>query len=201
MPEPGKTSPSGRSDLLRMRSDSPDDQVTLARKVLDPAYIRSVLQKQSEKNWFNLQLQQSLRITQSKQPLVPRLQLHPGQPIPAVRQGEASDVLKALTKIPAVASSIEKVKGNVTSVLKRDWKRLSTGGKAALITQTFVMGAGSLSAVLASKQDRKELYELLRDREIPLPVPGVPGLKLQLKTGKEHRGVVTFDIAEFLRSR
>ena len=63
------------------------------------------------------------------------------------------------------------------------------------------MGGGSLAGVIASESGRKELYGLLKDREIPMPVPGVPGLKLQLKTGNEHKAMILFDVAEFIRSR
>ena len=56
-----------------------------------------------------------------------------------------------------------------------------------MITHVVVMGAGTLVGVLASKPGRKELYGLLRDREIPIPIPGVSGLTLQLKKGREHR--------------
>ena len=58
-----------------------------------------------------------------------------------------------------------------------------------------------MAGILASQPGRKGLYELLKDNETPIPIPGVPGLELQLKTGNEHRAVIMFDIAKFLRSR
>jgi hypothetical protein len=33
-----------------------------------------------------------------------------------------------------------------------------------------------------------------------MPIPGIPGLKLQLKTGNEHKAIIMFDVVEFLRS-
>lgn len=194
------TSPPRQNNLLRMRSNSPDDKVALAQRLLDPAYIRSILQKQSEKIRFNLQLQQALRASQPKQPLVPSLQLHPRHPTPTVRIGEASDLFDALIRVPAIMKGIENIKSRVTNEPKRDWKHLSTGSKAVVITQTVLMGGGLVAGILSSKSGRKELYELLRDREIPMPIPGVSGFKLQLKTGNEHKAMLMFDVAEFWRS-
>ncbi len=180
-------------DLTTWLSDKRDQVIAIG--LLDS------LNNQSEKNQFNPKLQQAPRVAQPKQPLVPRPQLHPRHPTPTARQGEASDVLDALMKIPAISRGIENVKRSVAEKVKRDWKHLSTGGKVALISQTVVMGGGFVASALGSKAGRKELYELLRNKEITMPVPGVSGLKLQLKAGNEHKALIMFDIAEFLRSR
>lgn len=199
MSNPDKSPAQGKS-LLRMRHGPTDDKSALAKRLLDPAYIRSVLQKQPQKNAFNLKLQRALKVQQPKKPLVPRPQLHPRHPVPAARKGEASDVLDALMGIPAIKQGINTVQNKAAGKLKRDWKHLQNSGKAALITHTVLIAGGSLAGALASNSGRTELYNLLKDREIPMPVPGVPGLQIQLKTGKEHKAMLMFDIAEFLRS-
>ena len=218
MPDPQDASPPNSSNLMRMRFGSPDDQAALARRLVDAAYIRSVLRNQSEKNKLDQHVQSSLKggknqskprpqvpppalkTTPSKQaPLVPRPQLHPRHPEPEVRPGEAGDVLDALMGVPTVARAVESVKNSAINKLKSEWNQRSGGGKATLITQTVVIGGGAIAGTLSSKPGRKKVYDLLRDREISLPVPGVAGLQLQLKTGNEHKAMLMFDLAEFLR--
>jgi hypothetical protein len=122
-------------------------------------------------------------------------------PEPPLRPGEASDMLDALMGVPAVAGAVQSLKSIAADTLKRDWRHLSTGGKAAVITQTAVISGSAVAGALASESRRREAYKLLRDREIPIPLPRVPGFTLQLKTGKEDKVVLMFDVAKFLRAR
>lgn len=179
--------------------DPKTDKAALARKLVDPKYIRQVLRNSEEKNRFNLRMQQLLQTTCTKPPLVPRKNLGTHQPVPPIRTGSASDVLDALMGIPVVANAVAKVKNTASNKLERDWRRLSTGSKAAVIIHTFVIGATAATAAMGTNSSRKELYDLIRDREIPIPIPGVDGLELQLKTGAEHRAVIMFDVAKLWR--
>ena len=198
---PRDSTPPKPSNLLRMRFDSSDDKAELAQRLLDPVYIRGVLRDSMQKQQLDLGIQHALQSGQGRRPLVPRPELHARSRETPVRPGEASDFLSALMGVPAISKAIDSIKASAVDKLKGDWRRLSAGGKAAVITQTVIMGAGSVAGILASQSGRKGLYELLKDNETPIPVPGVPGMELRLKTGNEQRAVVMFDIAKFLRSR
>ena len=200
MPHPTQGNPPTNS-LLRMRPDQTEEKVALAKKLLDPNYILKTLRQSSEKSLLDRQLQQALKTIRPKSPLVPRPALHPRHPEPAVKPGSGGDLLEALMAVPTLKSGIDKLKAAVIAKPIQDWKRLSSGGKAAVISQTVLMGGGALTAVLSSKQDRQSLYNMLKDREIPIPVPGVPGLEVQLQTGKEHKAMLLFNLTKFWQSK
>ena len=188
-------SPHGQS-LLRMRFGSTYDKASLAQRLLDPAYIRRALGTPSEKKHAELLLQRAIKQYQPKRP---GTQSQSKTASKTVRAGDMSDLLKALLAYPSVKSALARLRRLVMGKLKGDWRRLSPAGKAALITQTVVMTGLSGSVLLSSKQGRRDLYNLLRDRESPIPVPGVDGLQITLKTGKTHQAVIMFDLTTLFR--
>lgn len=187
-------SPQGHS-LMRMRSGATDDKASLAQRLLDPAYIRRAINSPSEKKYAERQLQRAIKQYQPKRSGTPSQ----SKTATKVRAGEISDLLKALMAYPSVKAALARVKRLALEKLEGDWQRLSTAGKAALITQTVAMAGLSGSLLLPSKKGGQDLYNLLRDREIPIPVPGVEGLQIRLKTGKTHQAVIMFDLARFVR--
>ena len=197
MPDP---QPSQDGSLLRMRGRSPEQTTTLANRLLDPAYIRRVLTEAAQKRRLERAIEDALKIpTPPKSPLVPRKELSPYEPVPKQRSGEFGDVVDALMGVPAVAQAVDRIKERASDEFKLNWRRLSTGGKAALITQSALIAGGTLTGVLASKSGRREAYNLIKDRQVSVPIPFVPGLKMQVKTGQEHRIDLMFDLTEFVR--
>lgn len=118
-------------------------------------------------------------------PLVPR-GAGPETPRPAT----AGDVLTAVMRIPAVDTALTTLQTEATDRLSRDWRSLSTGGKAAVITQSAVISAGALAGVLSDSEARQFTLGLLQNRSLPT---GVPGLNFQFNvTGPDQR--IKFDL-------
>jgi len=118
-------------------------------------------------------------------PLVPR-GAGPQTPRPAT----AGDVLKAVMRIPAVDTTLIRLQTEARDRLSSDWRRLSTGGKAAVITQSAVIGAGALAGVLSDPEARQFTLGLLENRSLPT---GVPGLNFQFNvTGPDQK--IKFDL-------
>lgn len=185
-------------DLLRMRPGSADP-ATVGQRILEPEFIRQVVQRVEARTQLDRSLRQSLQTAPPRVAAGPRTSgPRPPAPPRAVRAGEASDLLDALLKIPSVANALRALKTTATAKVGRDLGRLSPGAKAAVISQTALIGGGVLAGALASKPGRQQLYDLVQDRDIGLSVPGVPGLGVELKTGKEHRVMFTLDLAEFV---
>jgi len=118
-------------------------------------------------------------------PLVPR-GAGPETPRPAT----AGDVLKAVMRIPAVDTTLTRLQTEARDRLSSDWRSLSTGGKAAVITQSAVIGAGALAGVLSDPEARQFTLGLLENRSLPT---GVPGLNFQFNvTGPDQK--IKFDL-------
>lgn len=118
-------------------------------------------------------------------PLVPR-DAGPEKP----RPGTAGDALKAIMRVPAVDTALTRLRTEATDRLSGDWRSLSTGGKAAVITQSAVIGGGAVAGILSDPTARRFALGLLENRSLPT---GVPGLNFQFRlTGPEQR--VTFDL-------
>ncbi len=118
-------------------------------------------------------------------PLVPR-----GTGPETPRQATAGDVLKAVMRIPAVDTTLTRLQTEARDRLSSDWRSLSTGGKAAVITQSAVIGAGALAGVLSDPEARQVTLGLLENRSLPT---GVPGLNFQFSvTGPDQK--IKFDL-------
>lgn len=144
---------------------------------------------------LNIRLQQALASAPSQtKPLVPR-GAGPDKPRPA----ELSDLLKALMGVPAVKSTVDRAKSQALGQLKRDWNRLPTGGKAAVISQSVIIGGGALTGLMANKQSRQKALEFIQDKQIP--VPGLDGVSFQVSpVGQEKKFMIHLDIAALARS-
>ncbi|MFQ5814820.1 MAG: DUF4157 domain-containing protein [Anaerolineae bacterium] len=120
--------------------------------------------------------------TTPRAPLVPR-GAGPATPRPA----ETGDVLRAILRIPAVDSALTRLRAEATDRVRRDWRRLSTGERALVITQTAVIGAGAIGGILSSPEASQAALDLIQNRD--LPVPGVPGLNFQFNATGPNRMV------------
>lgn len=113
------------------------------------------------------------------------------------RPGEAGDVLKAILRVPAVESALNRLQTDAASRARREWGQLATGERALLITHTAIIAGGALGAGLAHEETRAPLLNMVQDT--PLPVPGVPGLTFQFNvTGPDQRVQFGLDVGALL---
>jgi hypothetical protein len=112
------------------------------------------------------------------------------------RPAAASDVLQALMKVPAVDRALTSIKTDATDRLKSDWRGLTTGEKALVITHTAVLGGGAAAAALSNPEGRQFALDILQNKSLPT---GVPGLKFQFNlTGPDQRVMFQLNVGQFL---
>ena len=117
------------------------------------------------------------------------------------RAGEAGDVAKAFWKVPLVQTAANQILDQVSRRAERDWNRMSGAQRALVITQTVIIGGGAIAGIMSNRQARGDVLNFLSGRD--LPVPGVPGLTLQLRLGgsgpnPDYGAVVGFDLATLM---
>lgn len=100
-------------------------------------------------------------------------------PSPA-RAASVGDLIRAIGSVPAVSSAITTLQTRATDQLRADWRNLRTGGQVAVISAGALIGSGVIAGVISSPSARAQALDLLNGRV--LPVPGVPGLSLELNT-------------------
>lgn len=136
----------------------------------------------------------SLRPTEPSSPLVPR-----GAGPETPRSGEASDILEGILAVPAVDSAVSRLRAMATEEVMRDWRRLSTGERAATVSTVAVIGGGAIATILSDEENRRFALNLLADTDIPVPL--IPGLSLTLDiAGSEKKVMFTLDVNSFVRS-
>jgi hypothetical protein len=104
--------------------------------------------------------------------------------------------LQALMKVPAVDRALTSIKTDATDRLKSDWRGLTTGEKALVITHTAVLGGGAAAAALSNPEGRQFALDILQNKSLPT---GVPGLKFQFNlTGPDQRVMFQLNVGQFL---
>jgi hypothetical protein len=99
--------------------------------------------------------------------------------------------------VPAVDGALTRLRTQATDRLAADWRGLSGGGKAAVVTSLVTIGGGALAGALASPDSRSFLLDQLNGRD--LPVPGVDGLSVSFSTQRDNLGVMfTLDVGRHL---
>jgi hypothetical protein len=125
-------------------------------------------------------------------PVVPR-----GAGPETPREASPGDVLDAVMAVPAVDGALTRLRTQATDRLAADWRSLSGGGKAAVVTSLVTIGGGALAGALANPESRNFLLDQLNGRD--LPVPGVDGLSVSFSTQRENLGVMfTLDVGRHL---
>jgi hypothetical protein len=116
---------------------------------------------------------------------------------PAIpRTAGVGDLLKAVLAVPAVDTALTRLQTEAADRGKTDWRSLSAGEKAAVITQSALIGGGAVAGLLSNPQARQFTLDLLQNR--PLPT-GVPGLSLQFNlTGPDQRVQFDLNLGHFL---
>ena len=160
----------------------------MVREMLDPASIRSSLLRVDFSTLLATQPPPWLTAppTPTPAPLVPR-----GAGPSTPRAASGGDVMRAILRIPAVDSALTSLRTQAAERARRDWRRLSTGGRVLLISQTALIAGGALAGVLSSPEGREFGLNLIQNRA--LPIPGVPGLTFQFNvTGPDQ--MIRFDL-------
>jgi hypothetical protein len=130
--------------------------------------------------------------TQPGQPLVPR-GAGPSEP----RAATTGDLVRAVMRIPAVDSALTRLQTEASGQARHAWHELSTGERVILLTQTALIGGGTLAGILSSTGARQFALEQLQGRD--LPVPGIRGLTFRLNLAGPERSVMfNLDVGQLL---
>lgn len=154
------------------------------------------------------------------------MQYVPGAGPATPRAGEIGDVTSALYKLPAVQQVVLRAHDEGLRQLRvlREWDRGSTADRAVMVTMSSLVLGSSLTIILANQQTRSMAFDLIKGRDIPIPLVqglsfqvldrggavttplGIPGLtgsgRLQFPTVRpDFEVTVTFDVMEFIRSQ
>lgn len=130
----------------------------------------------------------------TRKPLVPRGK-GPAKPHAA----SVADLLSAIMGVPVVKQSLDSAKNQATAKIHRDLRKLSTGGKASVISVTTVIAGGTIAGLFARKKTRQQALEFIQGKNIP--APGIAGLSIQISpSGRDKRFLLNLDLTAFLRS-
>ncbi len=130
--------------------------------------------------------------TPAPAPLVPR-----GAGPSTPRPGKPGDIMRAILAVPAVNTALTRLRTQAEDRVRRDWRRLSTGERVLLVTQTALIGGAALAGVLSDPEARQFVLGQIENRTIP--VPGVPGLTFQFNvTGPDRRIMFNLNLGALL---
>ena len=193
-------------DLLKMRPESSSQQDAPVRliptmeemqKILEDQWERERLDRELKRTMTAQALQQAAASTKTKvagKPNGPIVGPEEAKP----RPGEVGDLLKAVIKIPAVEKALERLKQQASDKVQNGWKDLSGGGKAGVILSGAAITGTAIYGALGADSRRRKVYDLIRDRKIPIPIPKTP-VTVEFKTGKEDMIMLKFDVMKLFR--
>jgi hypothetical protein len=129
-------------------------------------------------NWLALQpttLDQILRAPppHASGPIMPRGEYH-GTP----RAADVGDLMQAIWAVPAVQGAATRLLDQVSHDAEHQWRSLSTGQQALVISSAGLILGGSLAGLLSNNQARQGAFQFLLNKDIP--VPGVSGLSVRM---------------------
>jgi hypothetical protein len=167
-----------------------------ATSLLDPAYMRASL--------LRLDLDSLMRVTPP--PWASPMPTDEGKPaVPAgkgpdePRRAGAGDLLKAVMKVPAVDEALTRLQQDAGQQARTAWRGLSGGEKALVITQSALIGGGTVAGILTQPDARQFTLDLLQNRLLPT---GVPGLQFQFNlTGADQRIQFQLNVGSLLPKR
>ena len=101
------------------------------------------------------------------------------------RPAGVGDLLKAVSKVPAVDGALTNLQLEAERQARVGWGGLSTGERAMVITQSALIGGGAVAGILSQPDARQFALDVLQNRLLPT---GVPGLQFQFNlTGPDQR--------------
>ncbi|MGC8875252.1 MAG: DUF4157 domain-containing protein, partial [Chloroflexia bacterium] len=121
---------------------------------------------------------------------VPEEAVPPAAVVPAgpgsgeARAATAGDLLRALMAVPAMAAALNRLRDLALERVQRDWRGLSAGERAVVLGTATVVAGGALAGMLSQSESRALALQQLAGRT--LPVPGVPGFRVQLNLGGDN---------------
>ncbi len=157
-------------------------QAMRARALLDPALLRSTLLRLDVDSLISTPPPRWATPIKGEepQPLVPR-GAGPETPRPA----GVGDLLKAVSKVPAVDGALTNLQLEAERQARVGWGGLSTGERVMVITQSALIGGGAVAGILSRPDARQFALDVLQNRLLPT---GVPGLQFQFNlTGPDQR--------------
>lgn len=184
---------------LKMRQgESKDAALKMCKELLDPA--------KTKPNLFNLDLTLEPPTPPWAVPPKPgeapagekKPPWKPGAGPKKPRPATGKDVAKAVAAIPDVDKALTGLQAQALAIVKRDYGKLKTGEKAALITTGVVFASAALAGIASSPEARDFALKQLHGRN--LPVPGTPVQVKFLTSGKEKGVMFTVDVASLVRS-
>ena len=196
MPPPRNSSRILPNRPMGSKTKTKQETIVDVKKLLDPKYLREIAIQSSQTNEFALRMQAvewNTSRTKKKKPW-------PDKSVEKPRPGIIGDVAKALIAVPAIAAGLERMKREALYKIDRQWGKLPLAGKAAIITTTVTIGGGLTAAIYSRTQSRKNIFDLVRGKNIDLPFPGVNGLSIELKSAKENRAIFKLDLSKLLNS-
>ncbi len=107
-----------------------------------------------------------------ERPLVPA---GPGPDTP--RPGSPGDVVNAIMAVPAVDNAVSRLRLDAADRIRRDWRSLSGGERAAVIVTSVLISGAAIGGVASNPQAREFALQQLDGKEVS--VPGVQGLSVQ----------------------
>lgn len=130
-------------------------------------------------NWHSLQ-QAYINELLRQPPAAPAAPLVPRGRGPATpRPANVALLLSAFWSVPLIQQRANRLLDDAAGQLRRDWSRLSTGEQALVISQGVIIAGGALAGISTDPEAREFLFNLIIDRDIP--VPGVNGLTFRIQ--------------------
>jgi hypothetical protein len=131
----------------------------------------------------------------------------PGAGPSTPRPGDLSDVTDAIYKLPPVQGLVERAHDEglrQLRLLRAEWNRASPGERTVMVTMTGVVVGSSIGIILANEPTRHAAFDLIRGRDIPVPLVDGLSYQIQIPTGPSHPDygfMIKLDVLELLRSR
>jgi hypothetical protein len=133
----------------------------LARRLFDPATVEAAAR--------NVGIIDSPTPSLSGAPTPAQQPLVPAEEGPETAQAAgAGDLVRAVMAVPAVQAAVNRARDQATERLRRDWRRLSTGERAAVITMSVVIAGGAVAGVASNPATREAVLGQLDGRDIPM---------------------------------
>ncbi|HZD04162.1 MAG TPA: hypothetical protein VE173_04565 [Longimicrobiales bacterium] len=139
-------------------------------------------------NWAALQQTELDRVLATPPPARPSRPLVPRGAGPSTpRAAEVGDLMRALWAVPAVQQASGQLLDRLSGRMQRDWQRASGAEQALVVSWSAVIGSAAMAGVLSNREAREQAFDLVVDRDIP--VPGLDGLTIRLQ---ERGGQATY---------